>query len=199
MPKSKTAKGKSGGVRIIAGSWRGRRLPVHEAPGLRPTTDRVRETLFNWLAPDIRGARCLDLFAGSGALGLECISRGAASLQLVEANRSVASRLRDIAAELSKNQEIESNISIHVGDALAYLNSDLAEQFDVVFLDPPFDSDLSQQAANLLEANQCLAKTALIYIERHAKSSEIAVPSNWSLHRKGRAGESRYQLYRRTA
>lgn len=195
MAKPRSTKGKSGSVRIIAGKWRGRRLAVSDAPGLRPTTDRVRETLFNWLAPDLVDARCLDLFAGSGVLGLECLSRGAASCQFVEANKAVANRLRSAVEGLLDKETNNAEVAIHVGGALEFLNRPLAEKFDVIFLDPPFNSGLSQKAVNLLEQSHCLAEPALIYIERHAKAEKMHVPSTWELYREGQAGESHYQLF----
>ena len=131
--------GPAGSVRIIGGRWRGTRLPVVDADGLRPTSDRVRETLFNWLQPVLRGARVLDLFAGSGALGFEAVSRGAGSAVLVERDARLAAMLRDSLARLDAGGQVE----VAQSDALAWLRGPAPKQrFDVVFVDPPFAAAL---------------------------------------------------------
>jgi 16S rRNA (guanine966-N2)-methyltransferase len=180
----------AGSVRIIGGRWRGTRLQVPARPGLRPTSDRVRETLFNWLQPVLAGARVLDLFAGSGALGLEAVSRGAASAQLVEADPQLAQALQATAARLGGATEVQ----VHRGDALAWLRGTGEGGFDIAFVDPPFDSGLWPAVLELLPAR--LAADAWLYIESPAGHAP-AMPAEWALHRESGTREVRYALYRR--
>jgi len=177
-------------VRIIGGHWRGTRLQVPPSPGLRPTSDRVRETLFNWLAPVLPGARVLDLFAGSGALGLEAISRGAASAVLVEADAALAQALVGATARLDAAGEV----AVHRGDALRWLAEDGGPAFDVAFVDPPFDADLWD--AVLATLPQRLASDAWLYVETPL-ARPTSTPQGWALHREGATREVRYALYRR--
>ncbi len=179
--------GSGGQLRIIGGQWRGRKLAFPAIEGLRPTTDRVRETLFNWLAPRIEGSRCLDLFAGSGALGLEALSRGAAEAVLVERDARAAEALRQHLATLGSaaGQVVQA-------DALAYLDG-AAEPFDVVFLDPPFRRDLLAPACERLASGGWLAPGAYIYVESEGENPPAALP--WELYRDKRAGQVAYQLY----
>jgi 16S rRNA (guanine966-N2)-methyltransferase len=179
----------SGKLRIVGGSLRGSRIAVPDMPGLRPTPDRVRETLFNWLAPVIQGARCLDLFAGTGALGIEALSRGAAQVDFVEADARIADLLR---ANLVR---LKQDANVHVTDALRFLARDAA-RYDVVFLDPPFAANLWGDAARALEAHGRLLDSAWIYVESPAAAGP-ELPHDWALHREGRAGEVRFALYRR--
>jgi 16S rRNA (guanine966-N2)-methyltransferase len=179
-------------LRIVAGSLRGSKLAVPDRPGLRPTSDRVRETLFNWLMPVIDGARCLDLYAGTGALGIEAISRGAGACTFVESDRALARELRENLARLKVD-----NARVVEGDALATLTG-RAEPFDVVFLDPPFGGDLWDASAERLESRGWLSASAWIYVESPAGAA-LALPANWMLHREGHAGAVRYALYRRSA
>jgi 16S rRNA (guanine966-N2)-methyltransferase len=181
-------------LRIIGGSWRGRtwRFPVGD---IRPTPDRVRETLFNWLSPSIAGARCLDLFAGSGALGLEALSRGAARAVFVE-------RAADAARELRQTLELwggarPAMAQIHVADAMLYL-AGKPEVFDVVFLDPPFAAGLLAQIIARLEAGHWLAANALVYAECPAREALPPLPATWAVAKRGHAGEVGYHLLRRT-
>lgn len=183
---------KPGFVRIIGGKWRGRKLRVPGLEGLRPTPDRVRETLFNWLAPAIAGSRCLDLFAGTGVLGIEAVSRGAAQAILVERDPVAAGRLREAAAALAPER-----IQVVQGDALGWLASS-PQPFDVVFLDPPFDAGLLQGAMRALESGGRLAPGAWIYLEAPAEAGPPELPPGWLLHRSGRAGAVGYHLARRT-
>ena len=183
---------KTNSIRIIAGQWRGRRLPVLEVDGLRPTTDRVRETLFNWLMHDVSNARCLDLFAGSGALGLECLSRGASQSTFVESDRRVAAQLEKNIHTLGS----ENSAEVLMQSALNFLRQAGSRQYDLVFLDPPFDSGLLCQALPLLVDNNWLADGALVYLEQASKRPPEAVPHGWSIHKEGRAGYCRYGLYR---
>jgi len=175
-------------VRIVGGRWRGRKVRFPDVPGLRPSPDRVRETLFNWLAPVMQGARVLDLFAGSGVLGFEALSRGAASAVLVERDRSAARQLRDSAAGLGADAA-----EIVEGDALAWLRQDRGP-FDVVFLDPPFGTGLQDQALGGLGRPGCLSPGAFVYLERPAAEGPPALPAGWILHRSGRAGDVGYYL-----
>lgn len=183
---------KSNSIRIIAGQWRGRKLAVADSQGLRPTTDRVRETLFNWLAHDLPGARCLDLFAGTGVLGLESLSRGASHVQFVEVERAVAGVLKQNIELLDANQ---AQYELVQQSALALLQQKPAQGFDVVFLDPPFQSDILTSVIELLDTSGWLNKGATVYIEHATKAEAITVPQSWSLHRQGKAGQSAYFLY----
>lgn len=181
----------AGQIRIIGGQWRGRKLPVPNSPGLRPTTDRVRETLFNWLAPVIQGARCLDCFAGSGALGLEALSRYAGSVTLLEFERPVAQQLEKNLALLQGNGKVVNT------NTLSWL-ANSAQPFDVVFLDPPFRKGLLAETVTLLEQQGWLADEAWIYVEAEAESAAADVPANWQLHREKVAGQVAYRLYIRS-
>ena len=190
--------GKSAGkIRIIAGKYKGRKLPVLMAEGLRPTTDRVKETVFNWLMPYINQANCLDCFAGSGSLGFEALSRGAAQVTLIELNRGAAN-------QLLTNKELlkADNINVINDNALTFLkNAPLKPEltarsekpFDLVFLDPPFRKQLVEQAAQLLN-HFSLAEQALIYVEMEAESTQV-IPANWQLIKEKVSGQVVYQLY----
>jgi 16S rRNA (guanine966-N2)-methyltransferase len=179
-----------GKVRIIAGRWRGTRLPVPDRPGLRPTPDRVRETLFNWLQPMLAGARVLDLFAGSGALGLEAVSRGAAKATLVERDGDRARGLQALAGKL----EGGAAVAVVHADALAWLHGQADAAFDLAFVDPPFDANLWGGVLPALVPK--LAADAWLYVESPLDATP-ALPSGWALHREGRTREVRYSLYRR--
>ena len=181
----------SGQIRIIGGQWRGRKLPVPDSPGLRPTTDRVRETLFNWLAPSMVDARCLDCFAGSGALGLEALSRYAASATLIEMERGVARQLQQNLATLNATQGKVVN-----DNTLTFLNQS-GTPHDIVFVDPPFRKGLLDETLRLLENNGWLADDALIYVESEVESGLPPVPTHWDLYREKIAGQVAYRLYHR--
>ncbi|MFC7301231.1 16S rRNA (guanine(966)-N(2))-methyltransferase RsmD [Cognatiluteimonas weifangensis] len=182
--------GPPGAVRIIGGRWRGTRLAVADAAGLRPSSDRVRETLFNWLQPKLPGARVLDLFAGSGALGLEALSRGAREALLVERDPRLAATLRDTVTRLQAGAQAQ----VVRADALAWLRAPAHGRFDVVFLDPPFAAGLWDAALALLPP--WLAVDAWLYLE--APLAAAPVPgADWSAHRAGSTREVRYTLYRR--
>ncbi|MFC3114910.1 16S rRNA (guanine(966)-N(2))-methyltransferase RsmD [Cellvibrio fontiphilus] len=191
-PPVKSPKG-ANQLRIIGGLWRGRKLAFPDVDGLRPTGDRIRETLFNWLAPDIQGAHCLDLFAGSGALGLEALSRGAAASVLIERDQRAAAQLKSNLALL--NAEGGKVLQM---DALAYLhNLPTAGQtmrFDVVFIDPPFQLNLWQQVIDQLAQHSCLNEGAAIYIESGLQDQYLP-PPDWELHRDKTAGNLRYRLF----
>ncbi len=185
---------KPGTVRIIAGEWRGRRLPVPDLPGLRPSGDRSRETLFNWLQGELRGARCADLFAGTGVLGLEALSRGAASAVLVENNAKAAAQLRASVSLLQAGKA-----SVLQQDALAWLKNLPAGSLDLVFVDPPFGQGLAVPALQLLQQEDVLRPGGLVYLET-ARSEALPVStSGWETLRDKTLGEVRMQLLRRAA
>lgn len=176
---------RQGRIRIIGGKWRGRKLPVVDVATLRPTPDRVRETLFNWLQPVIEGASCLDLYAGTGALGLEALSRGAGDVVLVEQNS-------DAVLQISRNIETLSaqGILLYQNDALEWLKNS-RQKFDIVFLDPPYRQGLIEKSSVLIRTRGCLKKNALIYIE---SDKTLQVPDGMLLEKQGRAGHVRFML-----
>ena len=180
----------AGHVRIIGGRWRGTRLPVADLPGLRPTPDRVRETLFNWLQPVIPGARVLDLFAGSGALGLEAVSRGAREALLVERDPRLVETLH------ANVKRLEAAAEVHVlrADAAGLLRAPLHGRFEIVFVDPPFADEAWTAVLDALPP--WLADDAWLYLESPAERS-IAPGQDWMPHREGGTREVRYALYRR--
>ena len=182
-------KRRSGRIRIIGGSLRNSRLDVPELPGLRPTPERVRETLFNWLAPVVAGARGLDLCAGTGALGIEALSRGAASVQFVEPQPEAAQALRDNLARLKA-----TGGQVAAVDAQVFLAGP-PSRFDLVWLDPPFDADLWTALARQLERGW-LGPSAWLYVES-PRGRVPELPPAWVLHREAEAGEVRHALYRR--
>ncbi len=179
-----------GGVRIIGGEWRGRRLPVADAPGLRPTGDRIRETLFNWLAPLLPGSRCLDLFAGTGVLGLEALSRGAAHCTFLERTPALAEALRGNLARLGCARG-----TVVCADGIAWLNGGPQQPFDIVFLDPPFHQALAAPAFAALQQPGVLAPWARVYLELALDETPPATPAGWTLAREKRAGQVCYRLY----
>lgn len=180
----------AGKVRIIGGRWRGTRLSVPEVAGLRPTSDRVRETLFNWLMPMLPGAHVLDLFAGSGALGLEALSRGAASAVLVERDPVLAAALRALAGRLPGGEAA----NVVQADASAWLASQAPESFDLAFVDPPFAAGMWD--AVLPRVSQVLRPDGWLYVEA-PHEAVFALPAGWRPHREGHTREVRYALYRR--
>ena len=181
---ARTPQGRPGQVRIIAGDYRGRRIKVAARPGLRPTPDRVRETLFNWLGQRLDGESCLDLFAGSGALGFEAASRGAARVVMVEADRETYQAL-----EATRTLIGARNVELVLGDALAYLGR-AAERFGVVFLDPPFRQNALAPVLERLAPR--LACGARVYIE---SAQPCAPGARWSELKRARAGQVSYQLF----
>jgi len=191
-PRKQSAKPSSkGSIRIIAGKHRGRKLPVLMAEGLRPTTDRVKETVFNWLMPYIQDSICLDCFAGSGGLGFEALSRGAAQVTFVELNKNAAKQLQE-------NQRLlkADNLSVIQSDALSFIKKNV-QQFNVVFLDPPFRKGFVEQTAKLLNENH-LAENALIYVEMESEQSDQQLPTNWQLLKEKIAGQVVYRLYQKS-
>ena len=181
-----------GQVRIIGGKWRNTRLPVEDAPGLRPTSDRARETLFNWLQPMLPGARVLDLFAGSGALGLEALSRGAREAVLVERDPALAQSLRDTCERLKAGDAA----TVLRADALELLRAPLHGRFDLVFLDPPFDAGAWVPALERLAP--WLADDAWLYLESPAQAP-VAPGPGWRMHRESASRDAHHALYRRGA
>lgn len=184
---------KCNSLRIIGGTWRSRRIQFIDSPKIRPTPDRVRETLFNWLASNINGAICLDLFAGSGALGFEAISRGADQVVLVEEDARIAAILNE-----QKDQFNAQTIEIRNQNALTYLQNE-NQQYDVIFLDPPFDSDLLEKVIPTILKQQLLNTHGLLYVESAAqqkstKNVEILLET-LSCIREKVSGEVRYALY----
>ena len=194
QPKAALAHGGDGQLRIIGGQWRSRQFNFPMAAGLRPTPNRVRETLFNWLAPYIEGAKVLDLFAGSGALFLESLSRGAGSALALDLNPAAVSSLRGHLQTLKCD-----NGQLQQIDALLFLQSPGATPFDVVFLDPPFSQNLLLPACTHLEQNGWLAADAWVYTESENAPSSLGMPGNWRLHREQKAGQVYYALWQRTA
>ena len=186
--QKKAQKNTTSTIRIIGGEWRGRKLAVTPIEGLRPTGDRVRETLFNWLMPYVHGSRCLDLFAGSGALGLEALSRGSKFVQFAELNPQAAQQLDTNLATLEC-----SAANVFRGNGLTLLTPAL-EPFDIIFLDPPFAQDLWHDALTQLVINGALHNHTLVYIE-WPKARPMALPAGWHSHREKHAGDVRYALY----
>jgi 16S rRNA (guanine966-N2)-methyltransferase len=190
MGKPRQGTAPPGRIRIIGGSLRGSRLAVPVVPGLRPTPQRLRQTLFDWLAPVIAGANVLDAFAGSGALGIEALSRGARTATFIERD---GAQVRAIEADLARLHQ--DNASVQSGDALRILADPATGNFDIAFLDPPFDAGIWSQAAALLDAGGWLAPQAWIYAEA-GKDDAWEVPDHWLLHRQREAGAVRGTLYR---
>jgi 16S rRNA (guanine966-N2)-methyltransferase len=187
----KTGRG-AGQVRIIAGEWRGRKLEVPDLPGLRPSGDRGRETLFNWLQPHLPGARCADLFAGSGALGFEAASRGAAHVDLVEIAPLAVSALVESRSLLRAEQ-----VSVHRANALEWLAEQSPGSLDVVFIDPPFDSGLAVQTLGKLQQGGTVAPGGWVYVEAAAQLPELVMQPPFGLVREKVLGEVRMRLFRR--
>lgn len=184
-----------GVVRIIGGRWRGSKLPVAAVAGLRPTSDRVRETLFNWLQPMLADARVLDAFAGSGALGLEAASRGAAQVVLLENHPLLAASLREQAQRLGGG-EAAGLVGVVQDDVLRWLARVPAATFDLVFLDPPFGADLWAPALAALDP--WLAPDAWLYVES-PRDNAPEPGRGWLAHRQGHTRDVRFALYRRDA
>jgi 16S rRNA (guanine966-N2)-methyltransferase len=179
-----------GQVRIIAGHLRGSKLPVLQAAGLRPSSDRVRETVFNWLQMQIPAARVLDAFAGSGALGIEACSRGAASVLMLEQSIEL---VRNLQAQIQR-LKIQDSVQAISANAYLWLQQPRGERFDIVFLDPPFADDDWHSLCKHVDA--VLSPSAWIYLES-AQPRQPQTPAHWRLHREGRSKEVRYALYQR--
>jgi 16S rRNA (guanine966-N2)-methyltransferase len=178
-------------LRIIGGQWRGRKLEFPNVAAIRPTPDRVRETVFNWLQNDIVGARCLDLFAGSGALGLEALSRGAAQVEFVDCEPRIGQYLR------ATLQKLETSFgTVHTADSLKWLGES-KQSFDVVFLDPPFGANVLPTVCQRLEQGSWLNPDALIYLESASSGGPPQLPVNWALIKSKTTGQVGYHLARR--
>ena len=186
--------GAPGEVRVISGKWRGRKLAVLDAEGLRPTTDRVKETLFNWLMHDISGAKVLDCFAGSGSLAIEALSRHAASATLIERDPVLARQLK---LNLQKLQCSEAQVINQ--DCLSLLAAGSNTHYDVVFIDPPFRQNLALSCCQALEQQHWLSANALIYLETEKELHLTQLPPNWRLLKEKIAGQLAYRLYQRSA
>jgi len=181
-------------LRIIGGEWRGRKLLFADAEGLRPTTDRIRETVFNWLAPEIAGARCLDLFAGSGALGLEALSRGAGFSCLIDTS---AAAIQQINSNLERlDCDCAATYCMTASQWLEQFDPATEKAFDVVFLDPPFGKGQMAACLELIEQKHLLNDNGLAYLETPRDEALPAISSRWQLHREKTAGQVSYRLYR---
>lgn len=180
-------------LRIIGGQWRSRQIAFPCIDGLRPTPDRVRETLFNWLAAFVPGSRCLDLFAGSGALGLEALSRGASAATFVDASDHSTNALRQNIDRLGLAPEQTTNV--HTADALTFLRTGTPTPFDIVFLDPPFRHGWLDRLLPLLESGGWVAPGSWVYIEHERELANPAIPAYWQAHRRKEAGQVVYTLY----
>ena len=192
MPHPRSPRPGAGSVRIIGGHLRGSKLRVPDVPGLRPTPDRVRETLFNWLGQDLQGLRCLDLYAGSGALGLEAASRAAARVDMVERHPALARALQEAAQRLGAQ-----SVRVHTGDALAFAAAQATGSYDVVFVDPPFAQAGAHERA-LAQAARLLAAHGRVYLEApDAPSLQRWAAAGWEVLRSARAGQVHYALLRR--
>jgi len=194
--RTKQVVSKSGKCRIIAGKWRGRILRFDDAEGLRPTTDRIRETVFNWLQVYLPHSNCLDCFAGSGMLGFEALSRGADKVVFIEKNKQTINNLKENASVLAVD---DHKAVIKQQDALSWLQAMPLENtsdtpFNLVFLDPPFHSDLLVESCVLLNNSGCLAEDAIIYIE-HAAGAIVDVPDNWECLKEKSSGQVAYKLF----
>jgi 16S rRNA (guanine966-N2)-methyltransferase len=183
---------RSNSVRIVGGKWRSRILHFNFHSSLRPTPNAVRETLFNWLTPAIQNAICLDLFAGSGALGFEALSRGAKHVVMVDQSKKIVDSLR-------KNAELlgGEDITFILKKFSTQLTNIFQQKFDIVFLDPPFHQDIITPTCFWLEEQGCLNDGAYIYTESESSLQEIIVPANWQLHRQKVMGQVKYSLFLR--
>jgi 16S rRNA (guanine966-N2)-methyltransferase len=174
-----------GKVRIIAGKWRGRKLDVIDSAGLRPTPDRVRETLFNWIQQEIVGARCLDLFAGSGALGFEALSRDATEVVMVESDLKAVESLKQQASTLKSENHI-----IQHADGLSWLQKE-EKAFDIIFLDPPFEQGYIEKCYEIIVKQSLLNSGGLVYIE---SEKNLTLPDDWHIKKQKYAGQVQYML-----
>lgn len=181
----------NGAIRIISGQWRGRKLPVMNVQGLRPTTDRNKETLFNWLMAHTQDSRCLDVFAGSGGLGFEALSRYAKHVTFIELDKNVA---RNLQQNLITLKATEDSAKVLLGDALSYLKH-LNDEFDLIFLDPPFNQSLVPKAIEGIEQGGLLAKDGLIYIECETQNAQYNVPPQWRLLKESQTSQVTARLY----
>jgi len=187
------SKSTDGFIRVISGQFRGRKLPVKNVEGLRPTTDRIKETVFNWLMQDTRDATVLDCFAGSGGLGFEALSRFAKSTTFIELDASAAKQIEQNISTLKLE-----NAQVKHTNSLSYLEQkNTNSPFNLVFVDPPFRKNLAQSSCDLLENNQWLSEDALIYVEVETELSSFSQPDNWLLIKEKKAGQVFCRLYQR--
>ncbi|WP_440905777.1 16S rRNA (guanine(966)-N(2))-methyltransferase RsmD [Catenovulum sp. SX2] len=186
-----------GSVRIISGLFKGKKLAVMDIDGLRPTTDRVKETVFNWLMFDVAGSTTLDCFAGSGSLAFEALSRGASDVTLIEKSPAAAKQLEKNLSSLKL--AADTNTQVITTDSLQYLATSANKQFDLVFIDPPFRQNLVSQSCHLLVDKGWLAPDALIYLEYEKELNFVDLPSTWRLLKSQTAGQSSFHLYQHTA
>lgn len=182
---------KGGFIRLISGKWRGKKLPVKDIEGLRPTTDRTKETLFNWLMHDINNANCLDCFSGSGSLAFEALSRFAKKVTLLEKDKSVVKQLQENLSVLKVD-----NATVIATNSIDYLSQKAIQQYNIIFIDPPFNKGLIQPCCDALQANGYLAEGALIYIEKEVELTNVVLPTSWNLLKEKSTGQVTYQLYR---
>jgi 16S rRNA (guanine966-N2)-methyltransferase len=187
MTKQSSSKGV---FRIIGGRWKGKKMHFIATQGLRPTTDRVRETLFNWLMFDIAKSRCLDLFAGSGSVGLEALSRGAQHVDLFEMNKLAANKLSDNAATLEG-----ASYTVHLTDSIKRLKHGTDTPYDLVFIDPPFRQNLLPETFSALSAHGWLKVGSLIYLEAEKELVDVELPINWNEKKSKTAGQVCYRLF----
>ncbi|WP_100644355.1 16S rRNA (guanine(966)-N(2))-methyltransferase RsmD [Alteromonas facilis] len=198
-PKRDTKPGKTksssanGNIRIIAGQWRGRKLPVLDAQGLRPTTDRAKETLFNWLMHDVRDAHCLDLFAGSGGLGFEALSRYAQHVTFVERDTQAVEQLKKNAATLKTSTE---QLTILHTDALSYLKT-CDTPFDIIFVDPPFNQGLLEPVLNTLIQRQLINSDTCLYIESEKTLDTLPSSLGFTLDKQKTTDQVAFGLWHR--
>lgn len=190
MKKLAKNKQKQGQIRIIGGECRGRKLPVLDAEGLRPTSDRVKETVFNWLQFDIAGAYCLDVFAGSGGLGFEAASRGAKQVDMLELNSRNVQQLKNNIATLSL-----SNITVNQTDSLQWLQQPAKQVYDVVFLDPPFFKDMLSNVITLLLSNGYVNEHTLLYLEQENRLDWPELPLNWHIKKEKKTSQVKYAIF----
>ncbi|MEQ3638344.1 MAG: 16S rRNA (guanine(966)-N(2))-methyltransferase RsmD [Alteromonas sp.] len=189
---AKLDKKKRGLIRIISGQWRGKRLPVLDAEGLRPTTDRNKETLFNWLMAYVDDAKCLDVFAGSGGLGLEALSRYASRCDFIELDRQASDQLSKNLQMLNVN---DSNVArVHQGDALKVLQQLTGTQYDIVFIDPPFYQNLVAPVVSEIVNANLVCEGSMIYIEHETELESLPLPSHWHVIKEKRTGSLVYML-----
>lgn len=188
---SRNGRGGTGELRIIGGDWRSRKLRFPDAGGVRPTPARTRETLFNWLSFHLAGSDCLDLFAGSGALGLEALSRGASRATLVDHTPALAKALRDNLRLLKSTAG-----DVVCADVESYLKQRGRPPFDIVFMDPPFRQGWLERLFPLLEEQAWVKPGGWVYVEHESELPTPAVPSSWRLHRQKSAGQVTYSLFR---
>ena len=187
----KKQQGQKGAIRIISGQFKGRKLPVLDAEGLRPTTDRTKETLFNWLMSDVRDSQCLDCFAGSGGLGFESLSRGASHVTFIEKDAKAAAQLKQNLSTLKVGTDLAELLNI---DAASFLEK-TERTFDLIFLDPPFNKQLLPLVLEIIYRRQLLNTNGLVYIECENENAHYQVPAGWHCLKQKQTKQVDYRLY----